>query len=60
MHRRKYLRGVLASMLKGQFEKPLVDELLAAFGFSSDVRAEQLDVSSFIALAEAVRQAAST
>lgn len=60
LYRRKYLRGVLIGMLKDQLDKSAVDDLLAAFGFSPDVRAERLDVPTLIALADAVRQAAST
>ena len=60
LHRRKVLRGVLASQFKDQLDKVEVDGLLAALGLPPDVRAEQLDVSTLIALAEAVRQAAST
>ncbi|MCI0359177.1 MAG: 16S rRNA (adenine(1518)-N(6)/adenine(1519)-N(6))-dimethyltransferase RsmA [Planctomycetaceae bacterium] len=60
LHRRKYLRGVLVSMLKGRLERTDVDALLAAFQFSPDVRAEQLDVPTLVALADAFRQAAST
>jgi 16S rRNA (adenine1518-N6/adenine1519-N6)-dimethyltransferase len=60
LHRRKYLRGVLIGMVEGQLERSEVDALLAAFEFSPDVRAEQLDVPTLIALADAIRQAAST
>ena len=60
MHRRKYLRGVLIGMVKDQLEKSAIDELLASFAFSPDVRAEQLDVQTLVALADAVRRAAST
>jgi 16S rRNA (adenine1518-N6/adenine1519-N6)-dimethyltransferase len=59
LHRRKLLRGVLASMLKGRLDKPAVDELLAGFQFGADARAEQLDVRALIALANAVRVRAS-
>jgi len=59
LHRRKFLRGVLIGMVKDQLDKSVVDELLAAFAFSPDVRAEQLDVPTLIALADAVRQRAS-
>lgn len=60
MHRRKYLRGVLIGMVKPHLDKSAVDELLAAFAFSPDVRAEQLDVQTLVSLADAVRRAAST
>jgi 16S rRNA (adenine1518-N6/adenine1519-N6)-dimethyltransferase len=58
MHRRKFLRGVLIVMLKDRVEKPIIDELLAAFQFPEDVRAEQLDVETILALSEAVRDLA--
>ncbi len=57
LHRRKYLRGVLSGMVEDQLNKADVDTLLAAFGFPQDVRAEQLDVPTLVALADAVRQA---
>jgi 16S rRNA (adenine1518-N6/adenine1519-N6)-dimethyltransferase len=55
LHRRKFLRGVLIVMLKERVEKQIVDELLAAFQFPEDVRAEQLDVETILALSDAVR-----
>jgi 16S rRNA (adenine1518-N6/adenine1519-N6)-dimethyltransferase len=58
LHRRKFLRGVLIVMLKERVEKQIVDELLAAFQFPEDVRAEQLDVETIMALSEAVRDLA--
>ena len=53
-----YLRGVLIVMLKDRVEKPIIDELLAAFHFPEDVRAEQLDVETILALSEAVKDLA--
>lgn len=58
LHRRKFLRGVLIVMLKDRVEKPIIDELLAAFQFPEDVRAEQLDVETIMALSEAVKDLA--
>ncbi len=58
LHRRKFLRGVLIVMLKERVEKQIVDELLAAFQFAEDVRAEQLDVETILALSEAVKDLA--
>lgn len=55
LHRRKFLRGVLITMLKGQVEKPIIDEILEAFQFPIDARAEQLDVETLLALSEAFR-----
>lgn len=58
MHRRKFLRGVLIVMLKERVAKQIIDELLAAFHFPEDVRAEQLDVETILALSEAVKDLA--
>ncbi len=55
LHRRKFLRGVLITMLKGQVEKPTIDEILEAFQFPIDARAEQMDVETLLALSEAFR-----
>lgn len=55
LHRRKFLRGVLITMLKERLDKQIVDELLLAFQFPEDVRAEQLDVETTLALSGAVR-----
>ncbi len=55
LHRRKYLRGVLVSVLEEEFDKPAVDDLLAAFEFPPDVRAEQLPVETLIALHNAIQ-----
>jgi 16S rRNA (adenine1518-N6/adenine1519-N6)-dimethyltransferase len=56
LHRRKFLRGVMATILKDQLSKAEVDEILASFGFPADVRAEQLAVESLIDLANATGQ----
>lgn len=56
LHRRKFLRGVLVSALKGELEKPDVDLVLAEAGLSAELRAEQLDVPTVIALSEHVRR----
>ncbi len=56
LHRRKLLRGVLVSALKGKLEKPDVDAILTETGLSPDQRAEQLDVATMIALGEHVRR----
>ena len=54
-HRRKYLRRVMLSALKGQLDKPDVDEILTDAGFGPDQRAEQLSVEQMLSLSEAVR-----
>lgn len=56
LHRRKFLRSGLATSFKDQLDKSVIDDVLAAFGFPTDVRAEQLDVQTFIALADAFHQ----
>ena len=55
-HRRKFLRGVLISSLSEKLDKSTIDDLLATFAFPTDVRAEQLDVTTLIALASAIRE----
>lgn len=54
LHRRKYLRGVMSSVLRDELSKSDVDEILASFTFAADIRAEQLEVETLIALASAV------
>lgn len=56
LHRRKFLRSVLVTMLRDELEKPEIDRLLGDFGFAADTRAEQLDVPTLLKLADAVRQ----
>lgn len=53
-HRRKFLRGVLASTFKGQLDKPAIDRILADEGIRPESRAEQLDVPTIGRLARAV------
>jgi 16S rRNA (adenine1518-N6/adenine1519-N6)-dimethyltransferase len=54
-HRRKFLRSVLQSALKGRLDKSAIDELLAQTSLRPEGRAEQLDVAAILSLAEAVR-----
>jgi len=56
LHRRKFLRGSLATGFKDQLDKAVIDEILATFDFPPDVRAEQLDVKTLISLAKRVHQ----
>jgi len=56
LHRRKLLRGVLVSALKGKLDKPEVDAVLGETGLSAEWRAEQLDVPTMIALSDNVRR----
>jgi 16S rRNA (adenine1518-N6/adenine1519-N6)-dimethyltransferase len=55
LHRRKFLRSELLTVVKGQLDKAAVDALLAELQLDACVRAEQLDVETFIALCEKVR-----
>ncbi len=54
-HRRKFLRSVVASAMKGRLSKPEVDDILAKLGYDETSRAEQLTVSQIQDLAEALR-----
>lgn len=55
-HRRKFLRSVLISAVKGKLEKTDVDRILDQVGLDPTLRAEQLDVETMLRLSEAVRQ----
>ena len=55
-HRRKFLRGVLAGAFDDRLTKPQIDEILSPFGLPADARAEQLDVTTLIALSKAIQQ----
>jgi len=54
-HRRKFLRSVLATVVKEHLSKADVDVILAETGIDPTLRAEQLDVDTMLALATAVR-----
>ncbi len=54
-HRRKFLRSVVASAFKNQLEKPDVDAILGEMNLERETRAEQLDVHTMLALADAVK-----
>ena len=56
-HRRKFLRGVLVSMLADEVPKTDVEAILAGIGLPADARAEQLPVETLIALSDACQQA---
>jgi 16S rRNA (adenine1518-N6/adenine1519-N6)-dimethyltransferase len=55
LHRRKYIRHVLAGLWRDEWTKPEVDAWLDAQGLSGQLRAEALDVDDFIDLAHALR-----
>jgi 16S rRNA (adenine1518-N6/adenine1519-N6)-dimethyltransferase len=54
-HRRKFLRSVLGSALKGRLDKPAIDRLLAVIRLNPECRADQLDIPAIMRLSEAVR-----
>ena len=54
-HRRKYLRSVMVSALKGRLDKHHVDQILSELGHGADRRAEQLGVDQMLVLCDAVR-----
>jgi 16S rRNA (adenine1518-N6/adenine1519-N6)-dimethyltransferase len=56
LHRRKYIRHVLAGLWRDEWTKPEVDAWLEAQGLSGQLRAEALDVEEFIGLAHALRE----
>lgn len=56
LHRRKYIRHVLAGLWRDQWTKADVDAWLEAQGLSGQLRAEAIDVEQFIALAHALRE----
>jgi 16S rRNA (adenine1518-N6/adenine1519-N6)-dimethyltransferase len=55
-HRRKLLRGVLASAYKDYMDKPAVDQILAEMKFGQAVRAEEIEVDQMLALSEQFRK----
>jgi 16S rRNA (adenine1518-N6/adenine1519-N6)-dimethyltransferase len=55
IHRRKYLRHVLAGIWREQWTRLDVDAWLDKIGLNGQIRAEALDVEEFIALARALR-----
>tara|TARA_R110002049_G_scaffold2750_2_gene21517 strand:- start:324162 stop:325178 length:1017 start_codon:yes stop_codon:yes gene_type:complete len=56
-HRRKFLRSVVISAMKGRLDKTQVDAVLGGLGHGETARAEELSVQQIQALAEALRQA---
>ncbi|TWT82882.1 Ribosomal RNA adenine dimethylase [Planctomycetes bacterium CA13] len=56
-HRRKFLRSVVISAMKGRLEKTEVDEILASLGHGQTSRTEELPVEEIHKLVEALRQA---
>lgn len=56
LHRRKYMRHVLADLWRDEWSKAEVDTWLAERGLSGQLRAEALDVEEFITLAHALSE----
>lgn len=56
-HRRKFLRSVVISAMKGRLDKPQVDAVLQKLGHDEKARAEQLNVVEIQQLAEELRLA---
>jgi 16S rRNA (adenine1518-N6/adenine1519-N6)-dimethyltransferase len=56
LHRRKFLRAQLLSVVKNQLTKADVDEVLDQSALSGQLRAEQLDVETMQGLCEAFRR----
>ena len=56
LHRRKYMRHVLAGMWRDRWTKADVDIWLEEKGLSGQLRAEALDVDEFLALAKSLRE----
>ena len=55
-HRRKFLRSVVISAMKGRLDKPAVDEVLQKSGFDGEIRAETLTIDQVQKLVEELRQ----
>jgi len=53
LHRRKFLRSELISVVKGRLGKSEVDALLDELNLDGGMRAESLDVASMLALFKA-------
>ena len=54
-HRRKYLRSVVVSAMKGRLDKQQIDGVLSQLGHGESARAEELSVDQIQNLAEALR-----
>lgn len=56
-HRRKFLRSVVISAMKGRLSKADIDEVLTQHGYRETARAEELTVEQLQELAESLRLA---
>jgi len=57
--RRKHLRVVLTSFLKGRLDRETIDGVLLELGLKPDVRAESLEVETFVSLSNRLHDALS-
>jgi 16S rRNA (adenine1518-N6/adenine1519-N6)-dimethyltransferase len=57
LHRRKFVRSELLSVVKGRLDKPQVDAILAQVDLAGTARAESLDVERMLGLCQAVQAA---
>ncbi len=57
--RRKFLRSVLVSMYRKQLQKPEIDALLEKMQLPKEVRAEQMDAPTLLALSDRIETAIS-
>jgi 16S rRNA (adenine1518-N6/adenine1519-N6)-dimethyltransferase len=55
LHRRKFLRSELLTVVKDKLDKPAVDALLAEQNLAATARAEELSPDAMLALCESVR-----
>lgn len=55
--RRKHLRVVLGSFFKGRINREVIDSVLAELGLKPDVRAETLEVETFVSLSNRLHAA---
>ncbi|MDR1960210.1 MAG: 16S rRNA (adenine(1518)-N(6)/adenine(1519)-N(6))-dimethyltransferase RsmA [Planctomycetaceae bacterium] len=56
LHRRKFLRSVLISMLKGKLEKSDVDNIMIHHHFDASTRADALSTATLLKLSETIRR----
>ena len=55
LYRRKFLRSVLLTVLKGKLDKEAIDSIMQEMNFEGNVRADELPVEKHVELARAVQ-----
>ncbi len=60
LHRRKFLRANVVAAMKEHLDKEQIDVVLNEMGFTPQARTEELDVTTLLRLAEALRAVAPT